>query len=170
MSEHIRKILKRAKTAVKYLPCDRFTLLRIPKTGHTSMIKRFNLGQTLDPDEVVDPLIAVVRHPEERLISGLQQCIKIGTTNAKTVEQLLDDIDQRGFFDEHIIPMWCFWDDRVSKVYQLKWIQEFESDYGVQLPHYNKSKPYIGVINGETRKRIERLYQPDYDLYWSRGR
>lgn len=158
------QILKRAYTNVKYLPCDKFTLLRIPKTGHTSMIEAFDLGQTTDPSKINPPLVAVIRHPVDRFLSGFQQCIKTGSTNSKTVTELLDEIEDLGFFNEHLVPMWCFWDERVENVYTLENIGKFEIDFNTILLHLNKSESHFD-ISKEDYRRIRIMYRKDFELY-----
>ena len=104
--------------------------------------------------------VAVLRNPTERILSGWQECLRRGTTDAKTFDDFVLQIKDQGFFDEHIEPMYKYWTE-VDEVINFEDLgKRFEN--GEVL---NKSEEYSKVMLNTTKMLLSENYKQDYELY-----
>jgi len=126
----------------------------------------------------------ILRHPVARLLSGWQECIRRGTYGPqvikvpfeKSFEPFVNEILDRGFFDEHIEPMSKYFiPELVDKVFILEKHKDGRSgmlnfcrwqsiDHLMVIPQ-NQSEPYDKTVSLKTLHKIEELYKEDFELY-----
>ena len=167
----------------RYFISDKFNiaLLNIPKCGMTSLCKALEINMQLDwvplgglhawdfknetgphhKDRLIGKKkIAVLRNPTERILSGWQECLRRGTSKAKTFCEFVLQIKDQGFFDEHIEPMCEYWAE-VDQAINFKDIgKRFEN-----VETLNKSEEYSKAMTNTTQMLLYQIYKQDYELY-----
>lgn len=177
----------------RYFISDKFNiaLLNIPKCGMTSLCKALEINMQLDwvplgglhawdfksetgphhKDRLIDKKkIAVLRNPTERILSGWQECLRRGTTKAKTFCEFVLQIKDQGFFDEHIEPMYKYFPDFTRKYVDLTALDQainFENigKHFAGIEALNKSEEYSKAMTNTTQMLLYQIYKQDYELY-----
>lgn len=172
---------------IRYWVSDehRVNFLGVPKCGTSTVRKLLSMDPKRDWQEAPEPgypVFAVLRHPLPRVRSGWQEARRRGQTRAETFGAFLDEVEQRGFFDEHIEPMARYvldpdaqelvcldrlpgWMDRrfgISAEQVFSTRENASAAVGAGLDHFG-GKQWVDALT--MLQRVQSLYADDFELY-----
>lgn len=134
---------------------EKLSYVLIPKCGSTSIQRALESSESNKTDKPKYPSFTVIRNPVNRFFSGHKELIKRELFKG-TPQQLLDKIEQDGFFDPHIKPQTHF----IGKIDRYYTINQLP----FKVPHLNKSKISQGHIN---MTQFKEIYKEDV-LLWEK--
>ncbi len=138
----------------------KLSYLLIPKNGSTSIQKALESSEKRKTVKPKYSSFAVIRNPLERFYSGYKELIKRRIFKG-TPQELLDKIEDEGFFDPHI-QLQTYFLVQVDNLYTIQQLSKI-----IDLPHRNKSK-YITPKTVRMGQFID-VYYKDV-VMWMRNR
>lgn len=166
-------------------------IVEIPKTG-TKTVRRivdqisngsslhghFSISEAINKNEGnrFSEIIAVIRNPEDRLLSAVNFCMSLKDVDASTLlKGALNGYAKQNNMAEYYSfkPQYKFLDtaDRVT-IFRFEELHRLATHLGFSkpLPHVNKSKPLIEksqLKKFSAYRDVMALYEKDMDLYES---
>lgn len=147
----------------------------VPKCGVTTICNSLEIDMDKDwvyfKDWKARRVFTVIRNPYERILSGWRECLRRGTTKATTFSHFVSQIDNEGFFDNHIEPITHYvqyfprlMDYFILDETLMERLQQYIG-FKFEVVTGNISKPYPKNINNLDRSTLERIYSRDFQLY-----
>ena len=139
--------------------------LEIPKSGCSSIKDHIGHKGDLSPFPIDGNTFTVLREPIGRVLSGFRQLKRMGKINKDaTIDDCIETIYDRGFFDRHIVPQCVFIEQHFQNfdnliIYDWGYMRGVEVRHNESMP-WEKEKPTPQNIIA-----LRELYKEDIKLW-----